>query len=370
MKIFDWLRIATKTLKSKWTILPIIGVAISTFCLCFAGATWIAVGQEKSLPYELTVSSEGTENLTGNTINKIAEAPDVMAVTAVLQFPISIKIGKYESQVMLTGIEAAYLQEPFSKGDVFPENSVMPYIVLNETACQQFIEENTPAHQDDIIVDWLNSGFSLQISDGDKDIPAKVCGILALPEDNDEQEAKAYTSLSAMKEIMRKSQQNTTCSMAYVRITNSGKAESISNEIMALGITVTNLDEELQIKWDTLQKEMSYLAVMGIFSLICSMALLSARRKIFLFEQKEAFQMLEWLGITPKNASRLLSLQALIIAAFGCAIGIVISLSVSSFLPLDVAEKSIFFLSIPLEVILEVTAICLSTSFLLMRRDV
>ena len=141
MRIPDLLWMAIKNLIARWVV-PIVGMtAISAFCLCFAGTVLTTVQQEKSLPYELNVIP-GTINLSDSAIVEISDIPDVTAATLVLQIPANVQIGEYDAQLTLSGIDAAYLNEAFSQGGVFTDNSVMPYIVLNKAACKLFTEEN------------------------------------------------------------------------------------------------------------------------------------------------------------------------------------------------------------------------------------
>lgn len=138
MKTADLIRLAAKNLRGRWMFFPGIGVAVSIFCLCFAGAVWETVGREKAQPYELAVSAAGGSGLTDSAVAQITKLSHVVAATPLLSVSTTVKTGVYTARLTLTGIDPAYLQAAFSKGGVFPQNSAMPYIVLNAAACQQF----------------------------------------------------------------------------------------------------------------------------------------------------------------------------------------------------------------------------------------
>jgi len=404
MKIFDLIRIASKNLKGQWVILPVAGIAVSAFCLCFAGTVLTTVGQEKALPYELVLSAEGADNLSDKTLADISKLPGVEAVTPLLQVPARVKTGGYSAQLMLTGIDPAYFQEGFTAGGVFPDNGVMPYIVLNDSACKQFSDKNIEAepvsdtgagtnnnaktitgtatgakpntsantntatgtstgtnttagngaNTDAPNIDWLNAGFSMQSGDGGW-IVSRVCGILAGEE---KQEPAAYISLFTAKNLLQKSGQSTEYTGANIRITNIGYADSVSQEIAALGLNVTNSNVELQAKWDTELKEMTYLIVIGVFCLLCTTVLMAAQRKISMLEQKETWKMLQWIGMKKIDIVRLFLIQAVIISLIGIAIGITVSTSLPSFLPPEMKETSIFAIQIPFEIALLSIAAC------------
>lgn len=362
MKWFDLTKLAAKNLKGRWTALPMAGVAVAAFCLCFSGAILTKVQQEKTVPYELVVASEGTASLSDSLIAEISEIPDVEAATAIVQVPASMKTGKYSAQMTLTGIDAAYLEEMFLQGIIFPDSSVMPYIVLNEAACKLFSEDGKGAGAETPEIDWLNASYSLQTGVENRVITSKVCGILAEGEKETEQHPAAYICLSVAKELLRKSGQSADLKAARVRITNIGRMESVSKVVADLGLNVTNSNEELQARWDAEMKEMRYLLVIGAFCLLYSAALLSARKKVLTLEQKGALEMLRWLGMKQGDMNGLFLLQSLTLSFFGILLGLIVSLSLPSFLPPELVGVSFFTLPIPFRAIAASAIICTSAS--------
>jgi hypothetical protein len=463
MKTVDLIRIAAKNLKGRWMVLPSLGMAISVFCLCFAGAVLTTVQHEKSQPYELAISAAGNSNISDSAMARIAKLPDVTAATPLLQVSARVKTGIYSAQLTLTGIGPSYLNTDFSKGGVFPQSGDMPYIVLNAAASKQFsnntanddtgndtgadntsgsdagnadtgignntgsdstagsdagtqtdtgtdagnantstgadtgsgnitgsdagtktdigtqtdtgsntninvdasagTDANTDAGNDSDAntnapkIDWLNASYSLQTGGNGQWIPSKVCGMIAGSDKG--QESAAYISLTAAKNLLQKSGQSTNYTGAKVRVTNIGCADSVSQAIAELGLNVTNSNTALQTKWDGELKEMTYLIVIGAFCLLCSAVLIAVWRKISMQEQKEAWEMLRWLGIKEKNIGRLFMFQAMMISLIGIAVGIIVSLSLPSFLPTELKGSSIYTLPVPFEVILLSIIICI-----------
>ena len=241
MKISDLLRLAIKNLKGMWVVLPVIGFAIAAFCLCFAGAVQTAVQEEKAKAYELILSPNSTE-LSDSAIIEISQIEDVTGATAVLEVPVTITAGEYTEALMLTGIDSEYLEADFSEGGFFPDDSVMPYIVLNDAASKLFTDEGGEAYN----IDTLNKDFSLQTGEEAQAVTSKVCGILSEEEEREEEEeaSAAYVSLTVAKALLHKSGQGTDYISAYVRVTNIGCATSVSKEIEALGFSIANSTEE------------------------------------------------------------------------------------------------------------------------------
>ncbi len=362
MRLFDLLRTAAQSLKGRWAILPAAGMAVGVFCLCFAGAALTVVQQEKSAPYELNVTA-GSAGLDDNAIAAIAALEDVTAATAVLQVPAEIAAGEYAAQLTLTGVESAYLTDGFSQGSVFPVSGVMPYIVLSAAACDAFASEKTEDETDMTQVDWLGTGTSVQLGEGMRPVVAKIAGVLDDGGNDDEEMEEeiptAYISIACAKELLRGSGQSTDYIAANVRITNIGCADSVSKGIAALGLAATNANEELQSRWDGQIKEMTYLIVVGGFCMLCAAVLIAAWRRISLMEQRDAFAALQWSGVRGRDIGRMLTLQALMMAVIGMAIGILVCAVLPSFLPPELQGTSIFALPLPVGVALISAGICL-----------
>ncbi len=361
MRISDLLFLAMKSLKSKWIMLPIAAAAISAFCLCFAGTILTTVQEEKSFPYELNVLS-GTLKVSDNAIAELSGIPNVTAATPVLQVPVSVQMGKYTVQLTLTGIDATYLNDAFAQGGIFPNNSVMPYIVLNKAACRQFADETSGEADADAeeepTIDWLNAAISVQT--GEKPVVSKIVGILA--EDDEEQEPAAYISITSAKALLQAAGQSTEYVGANVRIENIGYSEHVSREIAKLKLSVSGSNKDVQMKWDVELKEMTYLILIGAVCLISSSAIMIGRIRISQFEQEEALAVLRWAGMKEKEMARIFTTQAILIVLSGIAVGTITGIFVPLFISPEVQSTTIFSLRIPFSVLALCAAICLIAS--------
>jgi ABC-type lipoprotein release transport system permease subunit len=383
MRIFDLTRLAVKSMKGRWSALSFLGMAVSAFCLCFAGAIVTTVQDEKAQPYELIVSAMGSADIGESAVAELLKIPDVKAATPILQAPVTIKTGNYAAQLTLTGLDAGYFDGIFAQGGIFPAASVMPYILLNEAACKQFAEvsadaksidaqvgsddqtvssntntdRNTGSNADMPKIDWLNVSFSVVIGEDGRGITSKVCGILS---ENDTLDAPpaAYISLAVAKDLLRKSSQPGDAKTAWVRIANIGCAEAVSRQIDALGLDVTNANVQKQAEWDAKMKEMVYLMVVAAFCLSCAALLLAANRAIALEQQKSAFDLLRWMGMKDRTLSRMFVLYALMVALTGSVIGIAIAVSLPSFLPSEIKGTSSYTLPIPFWIAAGSLALC------------
>jgi ribosomal protein S11 len=377
MKIFDLIKLSLKNLKGRWALFPIIGIAISAFCLCFAGVILITVQEEKSIPYEIIISSEGNSGLSDNMVAEIAKLDSVVSISPVYQIPVIIKTDEYLAQLTLTGINAGYLKEGYSQGNSFPENSIMPYIVLNEAAQKKFSKkslssekslsndnsgtENTESESASKLpeIGWLNANFTMQLSEDGKAVVSKVCGILATEDNKEKQEPAAYVSLSVAKSLFQKSEQGNNYAAIHVRVKNIGEADDVSKSLLMLGLTVSNSTSELQAGWDIDTKEMVYLITIGAFCLVCATVLIAASRQISSLKQEKEWEALRWMGMRQKDIHRLFAIQGIMISIIGTALGIVVAAALPSFLSSEEPEATNFLLQTPVEIIAITASICL-----------
>ncbi len=369
MRISDLLWMALKNLKARFMVLPVAAIAISTFCLCFAGAVLTSVQQEKGVPCELEVLP-GAEQLSESTLAGIAAIPDVTAVTPVLQVPVSLQTGGYTAQLTLTGMDASYLTEDFAQGGIYSDSSVMPYIVLNKAACKLFTDEKssgngTTDEEEEPPVDWLNSGVSIQTGENTRPVVAKLVGILSA--DDEDQEPAAYISIASAKALLQQDSLSADYFEANVRITNAGYAESVTKAVTGLGLSVTDSNAATQDKWDTELLEMTYLILLSVFGLVCWALLAATGRKILLLEHEGTILALQWIGMKKQSVGQLFLLQSLMSVLLGSSIGIIVGVAVPSFLPPELFGMSIFSLQIPFEAASVSAAICIAFGFLFVR---
>jgi hypothetical protein len=364
--------LAIKHLKGSWAILPALGFAIAAFCLCFAGAILATVQGEKAQPYELAVAAQESKSLTDNDVAEISKLEDVTAATGILEVPAKITAGEYTAELTLTGMDSSYINGTFSVGSTYPADTVMPYIVLNEAACKAFSIDSSAGSGDATVseapeIGWLSVSFTVQLGEGMKPVTAKVCGLLTAADDEDEEPA-AYISLSSAKELLEQGGQSAGYASLRARVTNIGRAKSVSKGIAELGLSVTNSTDELQAGWDADAKELTYLLVIGGFGLICASFLLAAWRALSLCRQKDEWEALRYLGIKERDIRKLFAIQAEMLSLFGIIIGILLALVLPSFLSTGEAMDSIFMLPIPFIIIIGSAVICIAVGLPPLRR--
>jgi len=359
MRTSDLIHIALRYIKVKRAALPVLGFAVAAFCLCFAGAVFTSVREEKAQPCELIITSPADSKITDNKLAEVLKIENVEAETAVLQVPVTLQTGEYEFELSLTGMDGNYISGGYVTGSVFPPESAMPYIVLNEAACKKLTKEKAETPEKTPDIDWLNAGYTLSTDTLDRDIAAKVCGILSDGSSVDS-EPTAYMSLPWAKELLRKSGWDADVKTALVRVKNIGNANSVAKQLSLLDLYVSNANDEQEQKWNIQTQEMVYLIVTGLFSLLCAAFLISVNMKATIAENKNSFDMLFWIGMKKRWISRMFLIGSSAITVIGTVIGIIVALALPSFLPQDPTSDSTFSLAVPFYIILLSTTLCIA----------
>ena len=347
MGFSDLLQIAIKHIKGRWAVMVAFALAISAFCLSFAGAVLLSVSEEKSAPFALVAVTQSQGGITDAMLTEIGKIADVENATPVFSIPVQMSMGEYMAQLTLTGIKPAYLENH----EGLPDAGVMPYILLNEAACKLFLKEDEVfrASAEAPKIDWLHTKVTLSTGEGSTPVTAKVNGLLSGERDD---EPAAYISLNAAKALLRTFGQPTLTQTAYIRIKNIGYAESVIHALNGLGLVADNADTELQAKWDSRQQEMTYLFILGAFALLCAAAVLFAWQRISRAAQQTSYDMLFWLGMKQRDILRVFLLQSALLSAVGAGLGLLFAVILPLFLSQSLIGLSIFMLPIPIPVIL------------------
>lgn len=359
MKPIDMARMALGNLRRR-ALMPLAVLITGTVCLCCAGAIGVSVGAEKQTPCELTVTAPNDGSITGQTVADIAQIPDVIGATAILPVQVTLVSGWYTAAITLLGIDGRYLEGPYETGGVFPDNAVMPYIVLTRTGETSFVNPEDPPSPADTDyapdVDWPNAPIALYLG-GDADtkpVASRVCGILA----GDTQDAAGYIDIATAKTLLRDSQ-STDITTAVVRVKNSGVAKAVTREINALGYNASAPNIQLQAKWDGQVKEMTYLSWMGGLCLLCATLLLTAVLDTGAAARRDDQNMLRWMGMRGVMIRRICVWQSAMIGAAGAISGILIRCLIPAFIPVEQRAASSFALPLPPLMVLSVGVLCI-----------
>ncbi len=313
------IKLSFKLFKNKRTILPVVGIAIAVFCLLSATNGYFDVWEQKSQPFELIAAGNSLED---ELVNEITKIDDVISATAVLPISATLIAGEYSAEVTLNGIDPSYLKKSFAEGGNFPDNSVMPYIVLNKAALKLFKDKDKKAIDKEKKIDWLNQKITLQF---EKPVTAKICGIL----ENEDEQPEAYISLKSAKGLGE-----TSYSAIWIRLRNMGCEQSVTNKLSAFGLTVVNQNETLLQEWDLAETQALYLLLAGVFSMLWTCVVLNVFVTMQWQQRQKELDMLRIIGFAKKSIKSLFHFMCTYTICLGFAVGLLIRAILPSFLEL------------------------------------
>ena len=143
MKTYNILNMAIKG-KRRSAALLVVVFALACYFLLVSGSVFFALNEEKSQPCELMVTSES--GITDEFIADINKIDTVLAASAFIEQPFDIAAGMYSAEGMtITGIDSTYFNESLETGTMFPEESIMPYAIVNRAALKLLRDDHGKA---------------------------------------------------------------------------------------------------------------------------------------------------------------------------------------------------------------------------------
>lgn len=364
MKKFELYKLSFRLAKRKYNILPILGIAAAAVCLITAAKGYLEVQEQKARPFELIATGSDIQNEPIRTISKF---DTVLRATAVFPVSATMIADQYSANVVLNGVSASYLNKNFEKGDVFPDNTVMPYIVLNNAAVKQFLDKDNKAVPKGKNIDWLSRTILLQLGGKDgKTVPkdkntegkdskaapedkntegkagksvsedkstdrlsrttvqqlegqvtAKICGIL----EDDSEIPQAYISLSSAKALAAADYTE-----IRIQLKNAGSEPAASKKLSSLGLQVKNADKDLLSEWEKTETSSRFFFSEGLVALICTFAILQKNKQIEHGQNSKQYEMLRFIGVSQKNIRLIFIYMDAFVISTGVALGIIINL--------------------------------------------
>lgn len=227
--------------------------------------------QELDTPYVLPGSITGQADL-----EKYLEVSSVEAVTPLLSFESKITAKNASLSGMVTAVLVDYLDLSFAQGGLFPNDSNMPFLVLNQYAAQYFLDENKNK-----VTLSVNDTMSMTI--GEEDQTAILCGVF---EDGLEQPV-IYMSYTLAARLLPKGDSI----KLLFRLGKTEDMESGAKTLKKMGVSVS-YDEALPQRWKLTKQQICQTFLSALVLLLCSVVQIAGQHKR---EQMESLP--EWQGM-------------------------------------------------------------------------
>lgn len=220
--------------------------------------------QELDTPYVLPGTVTGQADL-----EKYMEVPSVEAATPVLSFESKLTAKDAALSGTVTAVLEDYLDLSISQGGPFPNDTNMPFVVLNEYASKNFLTESKSK-----VTLAVNDTLTMTI--GEEEQSAILCGIF---EDGLEQPV-IYMSYPLAARIIPKGDGID----LLFRLGKTEDLESGAKALRKLGVSVS-YDEALPERWLLTKQQIYQTFLSAIVLLICSAVQITGQHRR---EQREA----------------------------------------------------------------------------------
>lgn len=260
--------------------------------------------QELDAPYALPGTVTGQADL-----EKYLEVSEVEAVTPVLSFSSILTAEEASLSGTVTAVLADYLELPFAEGGIFRNDTNMPFLVLNQYAFQNFLDENKNK-----VTLSVNDTVSMTIEEEEQ--AAILCGIF---EDGLEQPV-IYMSYTLAARLLPKGD-------GVDLLFRLGKMEDLEDGAVALkklGVSVS-YEEALPERWRLTKQQIYQTLVSALVLLICSAVQMADWHKR---EKKEAlsqWQALALSGLEERQLRGLFPLRAFFAALLCLLVAIAVA---------------------------------------------
>ena len=308
-------KIAWKTV-GRYGEMTLVMLFLGFFFLITTANSYSQLYEELSQPYILSGTVTGQADL-----ERYGEVEAVDAVTPVLSFDTELSTKDASLSASVTAVTAEYLDLDFIQGNVFSDETNMPFLVLNRNAAEHFItEEETEASVS------VGDDLTMTIQDGERS--AIVCGIF---EDGLE-EPVVYMSYSLAARILPKSDNV----RLLIRLSHAQDLEEGARELKKLDVSVS-YEEDLPQSWRLNKQQIYQTALSALVLILCAAVQMGSRHRREMTEAAAERQALLCGGLTHRQLKQLVSLRTAFtgLACFLLAVigaGVMGSLSLPGFL--------------------------------------
>ena len=205
--------------------------------------------QELDTPYVLPGTVTGQADL-----EKYLEVPSVEAATPVLSFETKLTAKDAALFGTVTAVLADYLELSFAQGGSFPNDTNMPFLVLNEYAVKNFLTESKSK-----VALAVNDTLTMTI--GEEEQAAILCGIFA---DGLEQPV-IYMSYTLATRVIPKED---SIDLLF-RLGKTEELESGAKALRKLDVSVS-YEESLPERWRLTKQQIYQTFLSAVVLLICS----------------------------------------------------------------------------------------------------
>ncbi len=257
--------------------------------------------EELSSPYVLSGSVSGQAEL-----EKYYEISSIDVATPVLNVDATLSGQIASLSASITAVTSDYVDVTFLRGGVFPDESNMPFLVLNRYAAEHFTT------QDDTVI-ALDVNDTVMMTIQEREVFSVICGIF---EDGLDQPV-AYMSYTVASRILPKEE---TIDLLF-RLKRTDNLEEAAKKLDKLNVSIT-YDRSFPERWKLTKQQIYQTFLSALVLLLCSAVQMAGQNKR---ERQEALPQLQALclcGLNQGQVGMLFVLRTLFTELTCFAVGI------------------------------------------------
>lgn len=262
--------------------------------------------EELSSSYVLSGSVSGQAEL-----EKYYEISSIEAATPVFNVTSTLSNQEASLSASITAVTSDYVDVTFLRGGAFPDESNMPFLVLNRYAAEHFTTQD-----DTVTAVEVNDTVVIKIQD--QEVSSIICGIF---EDGLEQPV-IYMSYTVASRILPKEENID----LLFRLKRTDGLEEAAKKLDKLHVSVT-YDRSLPERWKLTKQQIYQTFLSALVLLLCSAVQMAGQNKRELQEALPQLQVLCLCGLNSRQVGMLFVLRTLLTNLVCFAVGITVAMT-------------------------------------------
>lgn len=249
------------------------------------------------MPFELeaTVSKDYID------LGTLLQVEGVQKVSPVIRLDAVLSVEEYKLHCQIKAVYSSFLNCVLTEGTMFPDNSNMPFLVLNQAAVKAFTVDKYSTMT-------VSANMEILLKENDAERKSVVCGIF----DDGSETPAAYMSYdTAVREFP---QSGTTVLLLFLG--DKGDCDKVVKSIRRLGLNAS-FDENESLRWELMEQKAWLFLLAGIGFIACAAILIRKNRSLeLIMRQGEIFSLLS-AGLVEKETAAIYPLR-LALAEMSC----------------------------------------------------
>lgn len=285
----------------------ILLMCVGLYFLFPARQAYAQVRQEKAAPCELiAATSEDVFSL-----DRFLAIDGIERVSPLIRFDSQITYQDYDLSCQVKAVYSAYLNLELAEGNLYPDDSSMPYLLLNTAAAQAFSKGEDG--EDGTVT--VPSGASVTMTMNGSERTAAICGIF----EDGSQLPTVYMSYGTASKFFSHTGSTELC----FALSSKGVQERVVSSLARYWISA-DYDTNEALRWELLTQQALQGALTSAMTLLSAAILLREKCRREQTERKSELQVLMLSGLTQSQIRVIVPLRLVFqyLLSFAAAAGI------------------------------------------------